>query len=195
LNEAALANTQTMLGSGQRNWLYSRLIQSHATWNVLAQQVMMGMVGYTKNGDDPLYSMDQWPGYTAERMALVRFMQERRISNPVVLTGDIHSNWVNELRVDDRRVEEPVVATEFVATSLSSGGNGVEKPPRHDRLRADNPCVRFHNGERGYIRCEITPHTWQADYVVVDDVLQPGGKCFTRNSFVVQAGSPRVLSS
>ncbi len=195
LNEAALANTQTMLGSGQRNWLYSRLIQSHATWNVLAQQVMMGMVGYTKNGADPLYSMDQWPGYTAERMALVRFMQERRISNPVVLTGDIHSNWVNELRVDDRRVEEPVVATEFVATSLSSGGNGVEKPPRHDRLLADNACVKFHNGERGYIRCEITPHTWQADYVVVDDVLQPGGKCFTRNSFVVQAGSPRVLSS
>jgi alkaline phosphatase D len=193
LNEAALANTQTMLGSAQRNWLYSQLIQSHATWNVLAQQVMMGMVGYTKNGDDPLYSMDQWPGYTAERMALVRFMQERRISNPVVLTGDIHSNWVNELRVDDRRSDEPLVATEFVATSLSSGGNGVDKPPRHDRLLADNACVKFHNGERGYIRCQITPEAWQADYVVVDDVLQPGGKCFTRNSFVVQAGRPGVL--
>ena len=88
-----------------------------------AQQVMMGMVGFRRDGGEPMYSMDQWPGYAHERMRVVRFLQERRVPNPVVLTGDIHSNWVNDLRVDDRRHEQPVVATEFVGTSITTGGN------------------------------------------------------------------------
>jgi alkaline phosphatase D len=136
--------------------------------------------------------MDQWPGYAAERMQLMQFMAQRRIANPIVLTGDIHSNWVNELRVDDRRPEEDVVATEFVGTSITSGGNGVAKPSRHDALLADNPCLKFHNAERGYVCCTVTPSDWTSDYMVVDDVLKPGGKAFKRASFVVEAGNPRV---
>jgi alkaline phosphatase D len=192
MNEAALDPRQTMLGHPQRHWLFRNLITSQAIWNVLAQQVMMGMVDRTANPDAPQYSMDQWPGYTAERMRLVEFMAERRVSNPVVLTGDIHTNWVNELRVDDRKAEQPLVGTEFVTTSLASGGNGVDRPQGLDRLLATNPCVKYHNAERGYVRCEVTPEDWHADYVVVDDVLQPGGKVFPRASFVVEAGNPRV---
>lgn len=192
LNEAAIDLRQSMLGIQQKNWMYQKLIDSASTWNVLAQQVMMGMVNRSGKPDDPKYSMDQWPGYAAERMQIVRFLKERCISNPVVLTGDIHSNWSNELRVDDRRIEEQVVATEFVATSLSSGGNGVAEPMGLQDLMSENPCVKFHNAERGYIRCTVTPERWQADYVVVDDVLQPGGKTFTRAAFVVEAGDPTI---
>ncbi len=191
LNEAALDPRATLLGAEQRAWLHQRLVTSSARWNVLAQQVMMGMVGVDRDGV-PTYSMDQWPGYAHERMALVRFLAERRVPNPVVLTGDIHSNWANELRIDDRRNESEVVASEFVATSLSSGGNGVAVPERYDELRAANPCVRFHNRERGYVRCVVTPGEWRSDFVVVDDVLQPGGTCSTRASFVVEAGDPRI---
>jgi len=188
LNEAALDGRQSMLGREQKNWLYRQLLTSDATWNVLAQQVMMGMVDRAGEPAEPLYSMDQWPGYAAERMEIARFLQERRISNPVVLTGDIHTNWVNELRVDDRREEQPVVATEFVATSLSSGGNGLAEPRGLAKLKRNNPCVKFHNAERGYIRCIVTPDTWTADFMVVDDVLKPGGKTTPRASFVVESG-------
>ncbi|MEX1225061.1 MAG: alkaline phosphatase D family protein [Pirellulales bacterium] len=191
LNEAALAKSQTMLGRQQYNWLCRNLITSQATWNVLAQQVMMGMVD-RGSGDTSSYSMDQWTGYAAERMRLMQFLAERRISNPIVLTGDIHSNWVNELRVDDRRHDDPLVATEWVATSLSSGGNGSDKPGGLEALLSANPCVKFHNAERGYIRCTVTPQDWRADYLVVDDVLKPGGKTFERSSFVVEKGSPAV---
>ena len=123
LNAAALDRSNSMLGAKQRNWLYRSLLQSEGTWNVLAQQVMMGMVGFASDDQTQLYSMDQWPGYAAERMQLLQFMAERRVANPIVLTGDIHSNWVNELRVDDRRPEQAVVATEFVGTSITSGGD------------------------------------------------------------------------
>jgi hypothetical protein len=53
-------------------------------------------------------------------------------ANPVVLTGDNHSNWVNDLRVDDLQPKTRVVATEFVGTSISSGGNGSE---HHERAK------------------------------------------------------------
>jgi alkaline phosphatase D len=192
LNDAAVDPARSMLGRTQKSWLCGELLTSRATWNVLAQQVMMGLVGFRK-GEDPLgYSMDQWPGYATERAELLRFLRERRIANPVVLTGDIHSAWANALRVDDRRADEPPVATEFVATSLSSGGNGPERPAGLDQILADNPGVRFHNGERGYIRCEVTPAAWRSDFMVVDDVLRPGGRTFPRASFVVTAGDPRV---
>ncbi len=192
LNAAALHKSNSILGRRQRNWLCQKLITSDAKWNVLAQQVMMGMVQRESIDGEGNYSMDQWPGYAAERMQLMRFLAERRISNPVVLTGDIHSNWVNELRVDDRRADEPIVATEFVATSLSSGGNGPKKPTGLDAILAANPCVKFHNGERGYIRCTLTPQTWTADYMVVDDVLRPGGTTSKRAAFVVESGDPSV---
>ncbi|MCA9172183.1 MAG: alkaline phosphatase D family protein, partial [Planctomycetales bacterium] len=192
LNDAALSPQQTMLGTKQKGWVCRNLIRSTATWNVLAQQVMMGMVNRSEDPGNPSYSMDQWPGYVHERMRLIEFIRDRQISNPVVLTGDIHSNWVNELRVDDRRHDEPTIATEFVATSLSSGGNGPQRPANLDATLSANPCVKFHNGERGYIRCDVTPQKWRADYMVVDDVLKPGGQTFTRASFVVESGTARA---
>lgn len=195
LNVSALDKTQTMLGRQQKNWLSGKLIQSRANWNILAQQVMMGMVGYVRGENEAVYSMDQWPGYTAERMELMQFLSDRAISNPIVLTGDIHSSWVNELRVDDRQSEQKLVATEFVATSLSSGGNGLEKPKSLDAVLSNNACVKYHNGERGYIRCTVTPKSWISDYMVVDDVLQPGGKTFERSSFVVESGNPAVQTA
>ncbi|WP_404307485.1 alkaline phosphatase D family protein [Neorhodopirellula lusitana] len=192
LNDAALDPTQTMLGTQQRGWLSRNLIRSTATWNVLAQQVMMGMVNRSGDPDNQQFSMDQWPGYAHERMELLRYIRDRQVSNPVVLTGDIHSNWANELRVDDRETEQDLVATEFVATSISSGGNGPDKPKKLDAVLAENACVKWHNAERGYIRCDVTPDSWKSDYMLVDDVLKPGGKTFARNSFVIESGSPKL---
>lgn len=190
LNEAALDPKNTLLGKEQRGWLQAGLIASTATWNVLAQQVMMAMVGFPL-GEEPTYAMDQWPGYAYERMNLMRFIAERRVPNPIVLTGDIHTNWANELHVDDRRPDTPVVAVEFVGTSISSGGNMSWVNPVVEKLiRAKNPCVRYFNGERGYVRCTVTPRSWTSDYVVCEDVTKPGGKIAIRASFVVEAGQP-----
>ncbi len=190
LNDLAMNRNNSLLGRQQRNWLTKSLVQSEATWNILAQQVMMGMVGFTRGGSPMRFSMDQWPGYAYERMRLMEFLAERRVPNPVVLTGDIHSNWVNDLRVDDRRGEDPVVATEFVGTSITSGGNGQATPPELDTMLRENPCIKFHNRERGYVRCNVTPESWTSDYMVVSDVTKPGGTVTSRASFVVEAGQP-----
>lgn len=48
--------------------------------------------------------------------------------------------------------------------------------------------MRFHNRQRGYVRCEVTPGAWRADYVVVEQVSRPGAAAKVRGSFVVEAG-------
>ena len=192
LNEEAMSPKQTMLGAKQAGWLKASLLESQATWNVLAQQVMMGLVDFVA-GPVKKYSMDQWPGYAFERMRLIKHIADRRIPNPIVLTGDIHSNWVNDLRVDDRDMNQPIVAAEFVGTSLSSGGNGSKAPPKGlDTLLAENPFVKFHNRQRGYVRCTVTPKLWKSDYQIVEEVEKPGGDVVTKASFVVEAGRPGV---
>jgi alkaline phosphatase D len=189
LNAAALDPRNTLLGPAQAGWLRASLLESEATWNVLAQQVMMGMVDIAP-GDPKRYSMDQWPSSAHERMELVKFLADRRVPNPVILTGDIHQNWVNDLRVDDRQAETPVVATEFVGTSITSGGNGVREEANQAALLAENPCVRFHNAQRGYVRCTVTPGSWRSDFIVVEDVTRPGAPAVDRASFVVESGVP-----
>ncbi|MCE9561391.1 MAG: alkaline phosphatase D family protein [Planctomycetes bacterium] len=195
INEAALNPKSTLLGTKQREWLEEALLKSKAKWNVLAQQVMMGMVD-RETGNEKKYSMDAWPGYAHERMKLMKFLADNKVSNPMVLSGDVHSNWLNELRVDDRKQETPIVATEFVGTSISSKGNGKVINPKHlAALQSENPFVKFHNDERGYVRCTVTPKEWKSEYQVVTEVEKPGGDSLTRAAFVAIAGKPGVVKA
>jgi alkaline phosphatase D len=179
----------TMLGEAQERWLFSGLDRSVSRWNILPQQVMMAKVD-VRLGPEPRFSMDQWSGYDAARTRLLEFLGRRQPSNPVVLTGDIHSNWVNDLKVDFEDARSPVVATELVGTSISSGGDGADAPGGTADMLARNPFVKFHNGQRGYVRCEVTADVLSADYRVIDVVTAPGGRVTTRASFRIRSGTP-----
>lgn len=195
LNGDATNPKNTLLGETQRHWLFNGLLKSPATWNVLPQQVMMGMLGHGKEGEEKKFSMDSWSGYLAERELLMRFLEDRKVLNPIILTGDVHTNWVHELRADDRKPELPVIATEFVTTSLSSGGNGSDTYSTIKAFKAANPCIQYHNNRRGYILCTITPENYQADFMTIDTVTKAGGKTTKAASFTVETGRPGVSPS
>lgn len=184
----AMDPNATLLGSAQEAWLLEGLVRSQAAWNILAQQVMMARADRAPGEDREAYSMDQWPGYEVNRRRILKFFEEKKIANPVVLTGDIHSNWVNDLIVDFDEKEPRTVATEFVGTSISSGGDGTATPRDHATTLAENPFVKFYNTQRGYVRCQITPQQWRSDYQVVEYVTRPGAPLVTQGSFVVEAG-------
>ena len=179
----------TLLGGAQEKWLFDGLARSKARWNVLPQQVMMAKVDQMP-GPEERYSMDQWSGYDADRTRVLEFLGSRKPSNPVVLTGDIHSNWVNDLKVDFRNANSPVVATEFVGTSITSGGDGLDQQPRMVDVMAENPFVKFQNSQRGYVSCSVTPRAWHADYQTVEYVTRPDAPRRTRASFRISDGRP-----
>jgi alkaline phosphatase D len=184
----------TMLGDQQERWLMSELLSSTARWNVLGQQVMMARVDRMA-GPEARFSMDQWAGYDVARKRLLDFMATRRVSNPIVLTGDIHSNWVNDLKVDFDEEDDAVVATEFVCTSISSGGNGRQFVRGHAELMAENPFVKFQNSERGYVSCTVTPAEWRSDYQVVEFVEKPNAPLINRGTWVVENGKAGAVKA
>ncbi|MCW5549283.1 MAG: alkaline phosphatase D family protein [Opitutaceae bacterium] len=187
-----LESEGTIMGEAQREWLFAGLSRSETAWNVIAQQVLIARVDRAP-GPEVLVDVDKWAGYEFERRRLLRQLEACKISNPVVLTGDIHSNWANELVNDFDSRAPRAVAVELVGTSISSSGDGVERPDYLDALLAENPFVKFHNRERGYVRCEVVPHEWRTDFRTIPYVSRPGAPVHTRATFTVEAGRPKLL--
>lgn len=181
----------TMLGPDQLAWLFDGLDHSPASWNVLAQQVLMAPVDRVP-GPAEVVDVDKWAGYEFERRRVLRHFHERNTSNPIVLTGDKHNNWANELMIDFDGSAERRVAVEFLGTSITSGGDGMDQPDYLAALLAENPCVKYHNNERGYVRCEITPKTWRSDFQTIPYVTRRGARLKTRASFEVETGVPQL---
>ena len=134
--------------------------------------------------------MDVWSGYEVARRRLMEFLATRQPNNPIVLTGDIHSNWVGDLKVDYQNSDGPIVGTEFIGTSISSGGDGSNSRDGVDAMLSDNPWVKFFNAQRGYVRCDINRREYISDYRVLDFVTRPGSPISNLASFVVENGRP-----
>ena len=190
-----VSDEQTILGQEQRRWLFEGLAASGARWNVLAQQVIVARLRRINDEGIETWSMDKWDGYPAERQALLDFLAEEGTPNPIVLTGDIHSNWVTDLKRDFDEESSEIVGTEFVGTSLSSGGNGRAMTDGGQRSMTDNPHVRFYNGQRGYVTARVTPELWTTEFRVVPNVTQPGGGIQTAATFVVEDGRAGALEA
>jgi alkaline phosphatase D len=164
---------RTLLGTAQERWLAEGLGGSRARWQVLAQQVMIAPFDSGLGGPTEV-AMDPWSGYPAARDRLLSTIGERAPGRTVVLTGDIHSSWVNDLKQGFDRPDRPVVATEFVGTSISSGGDGADEWPQFARARGENPHVKWQNARRGYVRCDVSEAEWRADYRTVPFITRPG---------------------
>ncbi|HIK07389.1 MAG TPA: alkaline phosphatase [Trichormus sp. M33_DOE_039] len=186
-----LSPEATITGKAQEDWLYDGLDKSTARWNVLAQQVIFSQRN-TRAGGLDTYSMDIWDGYVASRDRLLRFFEQRQPSNPVVLAGDVHSNWAMDLKANFDEPESAIVGSEFVCTSISSGGNGSDTSATVQGYLPFNPHIKFYNGQRGYVRCNVTPTSWRTDYLVMSNVTTPSGTISNRASFVVDNGIPGI---
>jgi alkaline phosphatase D len=188
----AIDPARTMLGAAQERWLAGGLRRSDARWTVIPQQILMAKVDDAQ-GPAERYFMDHWNGYDAARTRLFDALSAAPSKNAIVLTGDIHSHWVNDLKRDFADPRSPVIATELVGTSISSGGDGSDLPDNIKPVLAENPFVKFYSGKRGYVACEVTASRVRADFKVVEFVTRPGAPLQTRASFVVENGRPGAV--
>src|SRR5262249_698905 len=156
-------------------------------WNVLAQQIIFSQID-ADPGVGHQFMMDKWDGYVRARRRLTEQIAERKLPNVVILSGDNHNNWVLDVKRDPDDVRSAVVATEFAGTWITSGGDGADMDPKFALILAKNPQVKFHNSQRGYVRCVVTPRQWTSDYRIVPYVTRPGATIRTRISFIVESG-------
>ncbi|SDC10280.1 alkaline phosphatase D family protein [Streptomyces prasinopilosus] len=189
--EGAQDPSRTMLGAAQKRWLVDGLRHSPARWNLIASQIMMAETDL-RVGEGKLWYYDAWDGYQAERNALLQ--EFRRVSNPVVLTGDRHLTMVSDLREDFADPSSAVVGAEFVGTSVSSNGDQDQAAfhAQWDPRRADNPHWKLLDAHRGYHLFDIRPDGVDARVRVVDTVVKPRATPRTLARLRVEAGRPGV---
>ncbi|SFO99615.1 alkaline phosphatase D [Amycolatopsis arida] len=179
---------RTLTGAAQEKWLLDGLAARESTWDFLGQQVFFGQ----RDGDGKAatcdVSEDAWDGYPANRRRITQGWVDRRVPNPVVLTGDVHRHWACDLRVDFDNHSAPIVGTELITTSITSRGSTT--PPSN---LPQNPHVRYIGHQRGYVRATVTPRQLTAEFMGVSSVLvrDPArSKLSVVKRFHVKAGRP-----
>lgn len=185
--QARFAREATITGPEQESWLRNGLDKEAGQWNVIAQQIFMAQIDLVE-GPKAGYYVDGWDGYVRSRNRLLRFLQQREVTNPIVLTGDWHANWLADLRADYRDPASPTVGTEFVGTSISSTDVVGARADYGLAVLRENPHINYFNNQRGYVRCDLTPERWRADYRIVPYVTRRGAPVETAASFVVEDG-------
>ncbi len=188
-----------LLGGAQERWLAERIRESRASWQLLAQQVMVapmrspdlhgvidldapggmprerleGIVAQSRLGMPML--LDTWDGYPLARERFFDLMREA--SAPIVLSGDLHASVHGDL-VDPRDGRR--IAPEFVTPAVSSPGLGASLPPREPggverAILAENPHVRYLDiHANGWLHLHLDPRGVTAEWRHVSTVLEPG---------------------
>ncbi|AXV05612.1 secreted alkaline phosphatase [Euzebya pacifica] len=194
----------TIMGPTQRDWLFGNLSTSTAAWRVIAQQLIVSQVSSLglstllpdtgagpAQGGNLYFSADQWDGYLVERQALMSHLADNAIPDTFVITGDIHSSWVLDMKEDFDDPSSATVGTEFVGTSVTSPGfeqlGGNE--PFRTGLYASNPHMKYLEGTRkGYTIADITHDGVTVTYRVVDTIEENRSGVSTQSEWLLPRG-------
>ncbi len=141
--------------------------------------------------------MDKRDGYAFERdqAAAMASAGDARGFMPVVITGDVHANYVWDLKSNwDDASDATVYGTEFVGTSISSNGDD----PVADEGGFTTECGRrngnvhnhLYDNHRGYVLCEVTAERWESTYRIMSTVLDESAEATTLASLVIEHGRP-----
>ena len=184
---------RSLLGAAQEQWLASGWSLDRP-WNLLAQQLLMARCSWTDPTDGAgTYWNDGWDGYAPARQRLLDTVSRRKVPGVVVLGGDVHSNYVTDLKVDYDDARSPVVATEFCGTSISS----LSLPQdRLDAAREFNPHIHYaRSDQRGYVRFALDAKQMRVQLRVVDNALDPSSGIATAANFTVDPARPGAVAA
>ena len=184
---------RTMLGWQQEAWLDQGFAQSQAQWNIIAQDLLVAPLAQRDlTHHKPGRWTDGWDGYMANRSRMLASLKRNRVNNPVFWGGDIHSFWVTDLHADGDDPDSPLVATEFVGTSVTSDG-----PPfdAFSKILPFNPHVKFFDSrQRGYVSVQVQEDKMLTNLRVITDPRDPAATVSTLKSFVVESGRAGAIA-
>lgn len=206
--DAAVINdpSRQLLGAEQEAWLFDRLYRSQCRgtqWHVIGQQVMLAQLSATR-GAAPI-NVDQWDGYAAARSRLFQHIRDTQIDNVVVLTGDIHSSWANDLAINpydgaayDSATGRGSLGVEIVTPGVTSPG--IEDPATAAQnaiqLRAVSPHMKYiEMNKRGYVVVDIDHNRLQADWYHLPTVREQTDEQIFAAAFTSASGDNHLTSA
>jgi alkaline phosphatase D len=185
------STSRTLVGAAQEQWLLDGLTARSSGWDFLGQQVFFAQRdtdGAAGTCDVPT---DSWDGYRTSRNRITQGWIDRKVRNPVVLTGDVHTHWANNLRLDYFDHTAPIVGTELVTSSITSMGGGTPA------YLANNPHVNWIGNIRGYVRVTLSQGQLTSEWMKVSSIIERDPAKVTLSvakKFVVLDGKPGLTT-
>ncbi len=135
----------------------------------------------------------------SRRERLFEVLREQDIRNNVVLTGDIHSSWCNELSSNPWATsatanEARVVGVEFVGPAVSSPGQNDQAQAAIDaeRIRSISPHIKYvERFKRGYGILDVTRERAQCEFYHLQTVSVPDKRQELAAVYASEAGAIR----
>lgn len=184
---AVTAEQRSMLGQEQEFWFNVGFGRGGATWNVIAQSLMMAGLDQLPGPGRGVYN-DNWGGYLANRQRIMALIKDRGVQNVVSLGGDIHGFWINDLTEMPFDPNSAKLGTEFVCTSITSPSYLYET---FSALLPENPQVKFFEDRiRGYVFCDLNHERCRSTLRTVSSVRDPNPDFGTLATFEVEDGTP-----
>lgn len=179
---------RTLTGAAQETWLLDGLAAGGSRWDLLGQQVFFA----ARDGDGSAstcdVSEDAWDGYAASRQRIAQGWVDRKVRNPVVLTGDVHRHWANDLRLDYFDHDSALIGAELVTSSITSRGSDTTPPEL-----PHSPHLNYVGNLRGYVRATANATQLSAEFMKVSSVMEPDPAKVTLSvakKFLVLDGQP-----
>lgn len=190
----------TILGQDQKTWLLGRVQHAPDAWHCWANSIMLSQLAQPGGG---YYFTDQWDGFLAERKEVLTAVHDAELPDLVVVTGDWHSAFVDDIRPDFDDVSTPVIGTEFTAHSVTSSAyDAAWNAENGPVMGGANPHLKYFEGNRyGYDLHEVTPRRWSTHMRVVGDRAKADSPVRTLTTFHVARGKagrtedPRTANS
>lgn len=186
--DATAGPERTMLGRDQEHWLSRSLATSRGAWRIIAQSTQMSPGTFKPPGGDALLYSDGWDAFPAARDRLMAAIAQPRVPDVVVLGGDVHRHVAANLRLKPRDPASPIIASEFVASSVSSRALSEFI---HGWMKASNPDLLYLRGdERGYALLDVTPEQMRCDFMGTAHPVRADARFHRQASYVVERGVP-----
>ena len=139
---------------------------------------------------NPPSVLDTWDGYPMAREGLYADL-DRHASNPVLLSGDLHTNLAAELIPKD--MDRPV-AVEFMAGAVSSPVLSDVLPERRpnalrDGVLEQNPWLKYvDTHHRGWLCVTLTHEKCVGQWYLIDNVKSRDYQSWLAKTLSVRAG-------
>ncbi|GAA6151710.1 alkaline phosphatase D family protein [Pseudoteredinibacter isoporae] len=190
---------RTMLSENMQNFYNQSLQNNSSQWHLLGNQIPMArthvpdisqfLKNKSQEGYDPVAEehaqfrrlgeldlpiyLDTWDGYPGARQAFYEQNQKLGIEDLLVLTGDSHSFWTNQLFDDNGKAMGVEIGTAGITSPGDFESYGPKTASAMDKLVADhNPEIVWTDCQhRGFVKLSLNKQKARADFISVTDIL------------------------
>jgi alkaline phosphatase D len=186
---------RSFLGAEQERWLDGALSRGARSggWNILAQSTRFGERNLRTGSTQQSYANDGWDGYLAARSRLTDALQKYEVNNAVMLGGDVHQNWVGQIKANYAKPRSATLGAEFCGTSITSRHSSTSSNDKVPSWLERNPHYQFADIEkRGYGLADFSATKLQVSLRTVSDATLQDATVQTLAQFSVAAGRPVI---